>query len=81
MPARWTRIEELTTIEAKALSDVCEKTPGLTLYGHRARAAVMLPVEVAKIVSDLSLSEGKSVSEIVNELLKERLNVNIMAAK
>ena len=59
---KWHRIEELTTEEQKRLDQVCSNTPGMTVYGHRARMAVMLPVELAEKVSKLSEMNGKSTS-------------------
>ena len=59
---KWHRIEELTTEEQKRLDDLCASTPGMTVYGHRARMAVMLPVDLAEKVAELSQASGKSTS-------------------
>tara|TARA_Y100000593_G_C4274064_1_gene319038 strand:+ start:1187 stop:1417 length:231 start_codon:yes stop_codon:yes gene_type:complete len=71
MPARFTRIDEISQKEARELKEVCKSTPGMQLYGHRARTAIMLPVELAKIVSAISHDDGKSVSEVINDILRK----------
>ena len=59
----------IDSIDEQHLNSIVDSTPGLTRYGNRARAAVMLPVKAAKIVSFLAKQKGLTVSETIVSLV------------
>ena len=66
---RWKRIDTISPRDKNKLERITDKTPGITLYGNRARTSVMLPLELAEIVSVRSKLENKTVNEVIVEML------------
>ena len=66
---RWKRIDTISPRDKNKLERITDKTPGMTLYGNRARTSVMLPLELAEIVSVRSKLENKTVNEVIVEML------------
>ena len=66
---RWKRIDTISPKDKDKLERITDKTPGMTLYGNRARTSVMLPLELAEIVSIRSKLENKTVNEVIVEML------------
>lgn len=66
---RWKRIDTISPRDKDKLERITDKTPGMTLYGNRARTSVMLPLELAEIVSVRSKLENKTVNEVIVEML------------
>ena len=66
---RWKRIDTISPRDKNKLERNTDKTPGMTLYGNRARTSVMLPLELAEIVSVRSKLENKTVNEVIVEML------------
>ena len=67
---KWTRIDNLTDVECAQLEVLTLETKGFTLYGHRARAAVMLPLSLAKIVSNYAQEKEISIGQAIIDLLQ-----------
>ena len=70
---RWKRIDTISPRDKDKLERITDKTPGMTLYGNRARTSVMLPLELAEIVSVRSKLENKTVNEVIVEMLTRQL--------
>ena len=68
---KWHRIDVLSIQEQEELEKLTSHTKGLTLYGHRARAAVMLPLSLAQFVSDRAQEREISVGQAIIELLRK----------
>ena len=69
---RWKRIDTISPKDKDKLERITDKTPGMTLYGNRARTSVMLPLELAEIVSIRSKLENKTVNEVIVEMLSRQ---------
>ena len=69
--SKWYRIDELSNEERKELNKLVTETKGLTRYGHRARAAVMLPLSLAYHVSSYALENEVSVGQAIIDLLEK----------
>lgn len=70
---RWSRVETLSLEEEIALRSVIEHTAGMSLYGNRARVSVMLPLEVAQYIADITKQTNKSVSQTIVDILQGRI--------
>jgi hypothetical protein len=68
--SKHTRINTISPEEEAYLSDLCEDTKGVTRYGNRGRTTVMLETDMLSIVADLSRSQGKSVGEIIGQIVR-----------
>ena len=68
--SKWHRIDELSIEEQEELEKLTAETKGLTLYGHRARAAVMLPLTLAQLVSAHAHENEVSVGQAIIDLLE-----------
>ena len=66
---KYKREHYLSEEERKQLRETIQTTKGMVRYGNRARAALCMPVDVAIAISKLSKLTGKSVSQIVVEIL------------
>ena len=75
---KWNRIDHLSPEEQQALETITANTKGFTLYGHRARAAVMLPLSLATSVSEYAqrreISVGQAIIDLLQKLEKEHLD-------
>ena len=71
--ARWSRLQKIEEKDKKKLEKIVGNTPGMTLYGHRARTAIMLPVDVAQYISKLSKRNKSSVSQTIVDLIKDQI--------
>lgn len=69
---KWSRIKELEPSEELRLQKIVKDTPGMTLYGLRARVAVMLPVALAEHISEEVESREKTVGQIIVDILTEK---------
>ena len=69
--SKWHRIDELSHEEQEELEKLTAETKGFTLYGHRARAAVMLPLSLAQLVSDHAHENEISVGQAIINLLEK----------
>jgi len=72
---RFTRIQTLTEEEQRELKQVVDTTRGYSLFGNRARVALMLPPETAKFISEQSKKKEKSPSEIINEIITTYIEI------
>ena len=70
MKKRWDRQSEISPADDMKLDRVCESTPGLSRYGNKARASVMLPLELAELVAQRARLQGKTVNQIIIDMLK-----------
>jgi len=66
---RWSRAGTLTKFQDFLLEKVCQRTPGMTRFGNKARVAVMLPVDLAEKISKDAKLSGKTVSETIIRVL------------
>jgi hypothetical protein len=73
MKPRWKRIDKITPKQKAALEKLTKQTPGMSMYGNRARTSVMLPVEVAMIISERVADEKITVSELIVNLIEKGL--------
>ena len=73
---RWQRIDQLSSHEQERLKLLTTQTPGMTLYGHRARTAVMLPLQLAEFVSGYAQKKEISVGQAIVELLASQRDVD-----
>jgi len=71
--SRWKRKSEISGKDLSRLCHVCETTPGLTVYGNRARCSVMLPVDVAEIIAARAKTKNKTVNTIIVEMIEKHL--------
>ena len=69
---RWQRIDQLSLQEQEKLRSITTQTPGMTLYGHRARTAVMLPLHLAEFVSGYATQKEISIGQAIIELLESQ---------
>lgn len=69
---KWHRIDEITEKERQELEIICQTTKGLTLYGNRARTAVMLPLSIARKISEQAEEKNLSVSEVIIRILEQK---------
>ena len=67
---RWKRIESISEEEFSKLLLLTDKTKGITLYGHRARASVMLPLSLATQIADIAKQEALSIGQVIVNLLE-----------
>ena len=74
---RWQRIDQLSQQEEKKLRALTTQTPGMTLYGHRARTAVMLPLHLAEFVSLYASKKEISIGQAIIELLESQKYVHL----
>lgn len=70
---RWKRKSEISAQDFSKLSHLCDSTPGMTLYGNRARTSVMLPLEVATKISALSKINNQTVNTVILEMLEKHI--------
>ena len=70
---RYSRISKISPNENQKLSQLVLKTPGMTQYGHRARTAVMLPLDVAEQVAHIAESKSISIGQAILEIIQESL--------
>jgi len=68
---KWNRIDQLHPEELEELEKLTNQTKGFTLYGHRARAAVMLPLALASTVSEYAQRREISVGQAIIDLLRK----------
>ena len=68
---KWTRIDNLSPTDIEKLDVITSNTKGFTRYGHRARAAVMLPLSLAELVSEHAQEKEISVGQAIIELLEK----------
>lgn len=73
---RWNRIDDLSPEQENELCSLIESTPGMTRYGHRARTAVMLPLDVAREVADYAEYAQVSISQAIIDIIKRQINNN-----
>lgn len=66
---RWSRISQLTPVQETELKTLTEQTAGMSLYGNRARTSVMLPLELAKIISEEAKSRNCTVNQVMVDML------------
>ena len=67
---RWQRIDQLSIKEREKLLSITKQTPGMTLYGHRARTAVMLPLHLAELISVYANDKDISIGQAIIDLLE-----------
>ena len=67
---KHTRINTIPPEEEGYLSDLCLTTKGVTRYGNRGRTTVMLETDMLSIVADLAKTQGKSIGEIVGQIVR-----------
>ena len=70
---RYSRISKIGEKEFEKLLQLVVKTPGMTQYGHRARTAVMLPLDVAEQVAHIAESRSISIGQAILEIIQEKL--------
>ena len=68
--ARWKRIESLSQKEYTELLLLTDKTRGMTIYGHRARTSVMLPLSLATHIADIARDTERSIGQVIVDLLE-----------
>ena len=68
---KWHRIDNLTQSEQEKLEELTTQTRGFTRYGHRARAAVMLPLSLAEFVSIHAQEHDISIGQAIIDLLEK----------
>ena len=73
MIKRYQRIAQLSMEEQERLTALVEQTPGMTLYGHRARTAVMLPLPLAQEVARLAEARSISIGQTIVNMLSEQV--------
>ena len=73
--AKYRRINRLSSEEVSALESITDSTPGMTIYGNKARCAVMLETDLAWMVSMLCHSQQLSVGELCSNLMRESLSI------
>lgn len=66
---RWTRISQLTPVEEVELLHITQSTAGMSLYGNRARTSVMLPLELARVISKEAKERNCTVNQVIVEML------------
>lgn len=71
--SRWDRVDHISPAEDRELTMITQTTKGMTRYGNRARASVMLPVDIARKISMLSKKKDKTVNQIINDLIKSQI--------
>ena len=69
---RWKRIESLSKEEQSNLILLTEKTKGMTIYGHRARTSVMLPLSLAAHIAELAEEKELSIGQVIVNLLEHQ---------
>ena len=74
MIKRYSRISQLSKHEELQLSELVNDTPGMTIYGHRARAAVMLPLPLARAVAHRAKEESISIGQAIVNLISEQIS-------
>lgn len=67
---KHTRINTIPAEEESYLSDLCLTTKGVTRYGNRGRTTVMLETDMLAIVTTLSTSQGKSIGEVIGQIIR-----------
>ena len=70
---RYSRISKISANEFQKLSELVLKTPGMTQYGHRARTAVMLPLDIAEQVAHIAETKSISIGQAILEIITDRL--------
>ena len=73
MLKRYSRISQLSEHEELQLIELVNETPGMTIYGHRARTAVMLPLPLAREVAQRAKMESISIGQAIVNMLNEQL--------
>lgn len=76
---RWKRIDTISPVDKDKLQRITDRTPGMTMYGNRARTSVMLPLELAEIVSVKAKTQNKTVNEVMVEMLEAHLTIQKLA--
>ena len=67
---RYNRISKISDKDQQKLCDLVHKTPEMTQYGHRARTAVMLPLDIAEQVAQLADQKSISVGQAILDILQ-----------
>ena len=73
---RWQRIDQLSSQQQEKLKSLTTHTPGMTLYGHRARTAVMLPLHLAEFISGYANKKEISIGQAIIDLLETQRDVH-----
>lgn len=73
MKPRWTRIDKISPRDKAALEKLTKQTPGMSMYGNRARTSVMLPIDIAKVIAERVADERITVSEVIVSLIEKGL--------
>lgn len=68
---RWTRISQLTPVEEVELLKITQSTAGMSLYGNRARTSVMLPLDLARVISKEAKERNCTVNQVIVEMLMQ----------
>ena len=68
---RWTRISQLAPVEEVELLQITQNTAGMSLYGNRARTSVMLPLELARVISKEAKARNCTVNQVIVEMLMQ----------
>lgn len=71
---RYTRIHKLSDADKKKLKQISDETSGMTMYGNRARVAVMLHLKNAELIAALSKISNKTANEIINIIIDTFIN-------
>ena len=71
MIKRYSRISQLSESEELQLNELVNDTPGMTIYGHRARTAVMLPLPLAREIAHRAKVESISIGQAIVNMLSE----------
>ena len=67
---RWNRIESLSEEDQNELLLLTDNTKGMTVYGHRARTSVMLPLPLASHIAALAREKDLSIGQVIVDLLE-----------
>ena len=73
MIKKYSRISQLSKNEEMQLIELVNDTPGMTVYGHRARTAVMLPLSLARAVAQRAKIESISIGQAIVNMLSEHV--------
>ncbi len=69
--SRWSRLSKISEEEKSCLELVTDNTPGLSIYGNKARAAVMFETDIAYMLSLVATDQCLSVGELCSRLVRE----------
>ena len=74
MIKKYSRISQLSENEEQQLVELVNGTPGMTIYGHRARTAVMLPLPLARKVAHRAKTESISIGQAIVDILSQQFS-------